>query len=59
MQWFLENSALLLVGGAILAMHLFRHGRKNWGHRSHRGCAKRAEAGEFEAAISAKDGTNV
>ncbi|HEY9038347.1 MAG TPA: hypothetical protein VIN05_05330 [Roseovarius sp.] len=59
MQWILENWVLLLVGSAMVAMHLFRHGHKDRGHVSHPGCAKRAEAVESEAAISAKDGTNV
>ena len=35
MQWMIENWLLLLVGGGMLAMHLFGHGH---GHkRGHKG----------------------
>jgi hypothetical protein len=58
MQWILENWVLLLVGGAMLAMHLFRHERKGRGHASHQGSATRAEAPRSEASDRAKGGTN-
>ena len=58
MEWILENRVLLLVGGEMLAMHLFRHERKDPGRVSPPGCAKRAEPLQSEATISAKVGTD-
>ncbi len=58
MQWFLENWMLLLVGGGLVAMKLFPHGRKDRDHVSHPGCANRVEALKAEATISAKVGAH-
>lgn len=33
MQWILENWILVLVGGGMIAMHLFGHGHGHGGHK--------------------------
>ncbi len=53
MQWMIENWLLLLVGGGMLAMHLFGHGHghghghrrghKNDGDAAHHGSPKDTE----------------
>jgi hypothetical protein len=57
MQWILENW-LLLVGGGMVAMHLFGHGHKDRSRGSGPGCTKRAEVPRCEASDRAKGGTN-
>ncbi len=58
MQWILENWVLLLVGGAMVAMHVFRHGHKDRGHASHLGSATPAEAPVIEVSDQARGRTN-
>ena len=35
MQWILDNWLLLLLGGGMVAMHLFGHGHGGHGHGGH------------------------
>ena len=58
MQWFLKNWMLLLVGGGLVAMKLFRHGRKDLDQDSLLGCANCAEAVTSEASMPAKVSTH-
>ncbi|MGJ5619103.1 hypothetical protein [Sulfitobacter sp. MF3-043] len=34
MQWIIENWLLVLVGGALIGMHLFGHGHGHGGKKS-------------------------
>lgn len=58
MQWILGNWMLLLVGGGMVAMHLFGHGHKDRGRASELDTTKRAEAPRLGAAVPARVGTN-
>ncbi|WP_138935006.1 hypothetical protein [Roseovarius arcticus] len=60
MQWVYENWLLLLVGGGMIAMHLFGHGH---GHKSgrknaHHHSTKKTAASDLKTTGRSKEGSN-
>lgn len=61
MQWILDNWLLLLLGGGMVAMHLFGHGHGGHGHGGHgrgrdNGAAAQPEKGAGVPADKAETG---
>lgn len=59
MQWVIENWILVLVGGGMLAMHLFGHGHGNkGGHKKDHGSGKKHETPDLKKNGEAKESSN-
>lgn len=61
MQWIIENWIVLLLGGGMVAMHLFghKHGHKGKGHGPREENPDRTERPRTEDPEASKDNTNV
>ncbi len=60
MQWVIENWILVLVGGGMLAMHLFGHGHGHKGghKKGDHGSDKNHEAPGRQTAVEAEESSN-
>jgi len=62
MQWFIDNWVLVLLGGGMVAMHLFGHGhghgRKGGGHGSGPAADERADSVAPETPDQPRDDRN-
>jgi hypothetical protein len=60
MQWVIENWILVLVGGGMLAMHLFGHGHGHKGGQKKKdhSSGKKHETSDLKKTREAKEGSN-
>jgi|AntRauTorcE11898_2_1112593.scaffolds.fasta_scaffold05714_2 hypothetical protein len=60
MQWVFENWLLLLVGGGMIAMHLFGHGHGHKGGRknAHHDSTKKTATGDLKTTGRSKESSN-
>ncbi len=58
MQWIIENWILLLVGGGLVAMHLFSHGHKGKHKKKDHNSGKMHRSPDLKATDEAKESSN-